>query len=540
MKSANVVSYLFVSIIFYFGISLNVKAMEHQGGIAWHSGSIEEAFQKAKKTNKNLFLYWGAKWCPPCNLLKKNIFPEKAFQTALDNFIPIYLDGDTEKAQVWGQKLKALSYPTLLILNSEKKELMRLPTDGNLETYVTLLNSFSSKKANRSLKTLVKEYRKKIFPKNQNQKDKEWNILAQYSWSQDEGNLLPQGQEITLLKELTLASEQAALTIHYRLLMHLLEQSLDQDEIVPLLKEVESEKADKKTTQNLNLITKLHQIFSDHNLFKQHLSPLSYLMPKLLPLLEVHAKQVGNWPELVEKVAGQCFITTERLEIQLGCAQALVSAKQFPAGSKKKVDRSLSTKLLELVSKTDKEATTPSARQSLMNDAIYLLVSAGLFEDAKTWTEKEITKAPEPYYFMSTLSDIEEESANFQSAIMWSQKAYEQSSGTNTKFQWGVMMLETEGRLHSKEKDGLNNGLIASNQLKILVSDVIKDPGAFSGRNKRRFQRLIKNIAPWLKTTLPAENWTTLQNDLNSLCKASNLKKPCLDWVHNFNEAKAL
>ncbi|MET5116234.1 thioredoxin family protein, partial [Burkholderia pseudomallei] len=32
-------------------------------GIAWRQGDVDAAFADAKRTNKPLFLYWGAVWC---------------------------------------------------------------------------------------------------------------------------------------------------------------------------------------------------------------------------------------------------------------------------------------------------------------------------------------------------------------------------------------------------------------------------------------------------------------------------------------------
>ena len=47
--------------------------------IAWHPGSVEEAFEEAERSAKPLFLYWGAVWCPPCNAMKSTLFQQPEF-----------------------------------------------------------------------------------------------------------------------------------------------------------------------------------------------------------------------------------------------------------------------------------------------------------------------------------------------------------------------------------------------------------------------------------------------------------------------------
>jgi protein disulfide-isomerase len=72
--------------------------------IAWYGGSVESAFATARTQNKPVFLYWGAKWCPPCHELKATVFSRPDFIEKLTLFIPVYLDGDDPGAQKWGDK----------------------------------------------------------------------------------------------------------------------------------------------------------------------------------------------------------------------------------------------------------------------------------------------------------------------------------------------------------------------------------------------------------------------------------------------------
>ena len=117
-------------LFFIFGLGLGLIDESHASlpeGIDWYKHGAGAAFEHARKSSQPLFLYWGAVWCPPCNQIKKTIFSSPQFQQAVKSFIPVYLDGDAPDAQKWGAKLKTSGYPTMLIMNGDMQEIMRLP-----------------------------------------------------------------------------------------------------------------------------------------------------------------------------------------------------------------------------------------------------------------------------------------------------------------------------------------------------------------------------------------------------------------------------
>lgn len=103
--------------------------------------SVEEAFAQAKKTNKHIFLYWGADWCPPCNELSSEVFSRAEFSELMKPFVPLYLDGDSKMAQFYGEKFKVSGYPSLLFLDANGEELLRLDTSLTLADLRQLLTS---------------------------------------------------------------------------------------------------------------------------------------------------------------------------------------------------------------------------------------------------------------------------------------------------------------------------------------------------------------------------------------------------------------
>jgi thiol-disulfide isomerase/thioredoxin len=113
----------------------------HGPEIAWFGGTIEEAFDLARNTARPVFLYWGAEWCPPCHYLKNKIFKRPEFVAKIAEFVPVYLDGDSERAQVLGEELDVQGYPTVIVFNPEGEEVIRMPSTIPVARYADILDA---------------------------------------------------------------------------------------------------------------------------------------------------------------------------------------------------------------------------------------------------------------------------------------------------------------------------------------------------------------------------------------------------------------
>jgi len=112
----------------------------------WWKGSIEDAFKESKATKKPLFIYWGAQWCPPCNELRAEVFSRQEFPAQISPFIPLAIDGDSDDAQKWGERLGTVGYPTMLIVAPGDKVKMKIVGSVSWSAFVDEIKKSNNKK----------------------------------------------------------------------------------------------------------------------------------------------------------------------------------------------------------------------------------------------------------------------------------------------------------------------------------------------------------------------------------------------------------
>ncbi|MCX6878748.1 MAG: thioredoxin family protein [Verrucomicrobia bacterium] len=103
------------------------------GPLKGWSEDLAKALEQAKTEKKSVLVeFTGSDWCPPCKMMRANVFSKKEFvDAASKNFILVEIDlprGDQEvakKNQPTAEKYKIDSFPTVILLDSEGKEFSR-------------------------------------------------------------------------------------------------------------------------------------------------------------------------------------------------------------------------------------------------------------------------------------------------------------------------------------------------------------------------------------------------------------------------------
>jgi thiol:disulfide interchange protein len=105
-------------------------------GIVFFEGSFKDALAQSQQTKKPVFIYVYASWCGTCKQLKKNFKDEAVGNYYNANFIPFAIDGEKPEGVSIMKRYNIKSYPTLLIVDSNAKQLAR--TTGFMKPYILI------------------------------------------------------------------------------------------------------------------------------------------------------------------------------------------------------------------------------------------------------------------------------------------------------------------------------------------------------------------------------------------------------------------
>ncbi len=112
-----------------FGVAVLSSSAFAKAPEGWET-DVKAAIELAKKEDKSVMLeFTGSDWCPPCIMMKKNVFSKKEFlDAASEDFVLVHLDfpkGDPDlakKNEPYAKEYKIEGFPTVILLKSDGKE----------------------------------------------------------------------------------------------------------------------------------------------------------------------------------------------------------------------------------------------------------------------------------------------------------------------------------------------------------------------------------------------------------------------------------
>ena len=117
----------------------------------------DKALKEAKKESKNVLVYFtGSDWCPPCKMLKTDLFDSAEFKALSEDYVLLYVDMPrnrdllspkqmTHNKQVMGKYNKKGVFPLLKIVNAKGNaldEYSGYSMNGEIQYHLELLYKY--------------------------------------------------------------------------------------------------------------------------------------------------------------------------------------------------------------------------------------------------------------------------------------------------------------------------------------------------------------------------------------------------------------
>jgi hypothetical protein len=444
-----------------------------------------------------VFLYWGAKWCPPCNQVMATIFNRQDFIERSRHFVPVYVDGDAPNAQKEGARFKVSGYPTMVLFSPDGVEITRLPGEVDPDRYMQVLtegmNGARPVKSTLTAALGQGADRAKLSAG-------DWRMLAYYSWITDEQQLASQKDLPATLAKLAKACPADQPETATRLeLQALAAASRGKAKSPP--------QTDEAATQRLiAVLGDVKRARENFDLLANYAGNIAgYVTPAPSP---ARSQLTTAWNAALDRfIADSTIGTDDRLvavngKIELARLDAPKAALPEPllATVRKEAERA------------DKETTDVYARQSAISGAAEVLAEAGLLDESDALLNRELTRSHSPYYFMLGLAANAKKRGDKGAAVEWAKKAYAAAKGPATRLQWGVSYLRS---LIANAPDDTARIESVAGQ---VIGELEATPETFYERNQRVLERMGKELAAWNKDQRHEASVKRIRAELAGVC----------------------
>jgi thiol-disulfide isomerase/thioredoxin len=460
-----------------------VAAASHEApGIAWFQGDVADAFKLAQAQKKPVFLYWGAKWCPPCQQLKATVFSRQDFIAKSREFVDVYLDGDAAGSQKWGDKFGTSGYPTVVILRPDQKEITRISGGMDLSLYAGLLEDALNDL--RPMDEIIAAMRVGRV-----ESSGDCRRLAYYGWdlrdfSDAERKSLAHGLARTVTPcGGTRALEGARLAIASAVF-----------EPAP------------------SVVTQVIAIVENPAIAARAADSLENLGSPFYKAVYARGPKVREafmraWSDTMAGVAGDPAVTDADQLAALGTRLALL--KEFAAD--KKVPADIAAAARTRTSATLAKRFDPYVRAGVVNAASYVYEQLGDSDAQYALVSGELTTSHTPYYYMIDLGEIEESRHHTAQALAWYERAYRESEGIATRFQWGAQYVSALLRLAPHDHVRIRDAGMA-------VIGELDGPDRIQARTRYGLGKLDTKLKKWNSAHKYNADIRALRARMNATC----------------------
>jgi protein disulfide-isomerase len=480
--------------------------------IDWREGSVDEAFAEAKEKNKPVFLYWGARWCPPCNQLKATVFKRPAFIQQTQQFVAVHLDGDSPGAQRWGEYFGVVGYPTLIVLRNDRTELTRISGGTDVELFPKVLAM-----AQKQTETAA-ELRDLALKSPDQLSANDWMLLSNYGWDVDLDRLSGKGQGAALLKKLADVCPVEALRPRFAILALATAAGDKPQPVLP---------ADQQAAAQALLLS----VMQDRAQLRANHAELSYQGADMIAIASPTGSDARRKLGEALTLAMDQVYANDNLPVldRVDAVSAEIEFAHLQNGEKAPLPAALIDKVRSRAAWADAQSKTPFERQAVISSAAGLLQDIGDTAQAEQMLLAELPKSQTPYYYMPHLSELAELRGDRKQAADWLRKAYEASDGPATRAQWGVAYVRGLIELDPKQTKTIE---AVSTQ---VIDEIAASPDAFYQRTRLRFDKLAVSLKDWSTAQHQAPVLQRLRTHMDGVCGKlpadSDALGSCKSWL---------
>lgn len=475
-------------------------------GIDWFEGSVDEAFAYAKENNKPLFLYWGAVWCPPCHYLKSKIFVRDEFIAQTRSMVPVYLDGDTERAQIYGERFGAKGYPTVILFNPAGQEITRMPSTLPVDRYAEVLEQAMSRMRP------IKEVFDDVMAAGPAAADAiDLNLLAFYAWSQDRDIQLPSEDALETFRRLYRETKPELTAERSRFLNLYLTAAIrragDADSGWALGDEDRAELRDAVAA-----------LLEDPEQLAANLDLLLYWSRESVELLypSSEAESAAGQTELIAawKDATRAVEADDSLSVddRLSALMPRLWLTQLELGDGAELPEELRHEVRQRIAWAGETVTDEGELQVVVSTMAALLEEAALTGEAETLLSQRLEDTVAPYYYMSWIAGMKSQQGKSEEALEWYRKAYDSASGRYTRFRWGSIYLRQRIKLAPDDVETLADESLA------VLDELLTFDDAFAGGNFTRLGQLESAFETWNEDGRHEELIATFRERVHAAC----------------------
>lgn len=504
MLSKNLIFVALVPIVGALGYWKGYTSMDNQSPSAetvkvskkeshWFDGSVEQGFEKAASDGKLVLLYWGAEWCPPCHTLKDNVFSHPEFSSLADNFVAIYLDGDEEHAQRWGEELNVSGYPTVLLLDpSTKEEIVRLGSGLIFEDFKSSLLIANNRDVKQS--DLIQKIKStdlsagSVLNKFTVAEVSYMVLFAKDVFAGSESEFVS-NLDFLIALESSLSERETFVQSSRKVKAFLLDMSfkVSSAEEIDLDRNGEAFNRYKSTVKNLLGVSMLKDpdfVWEIRSLVSSEVSKVDEDFIAFYGVEKENQLTIKkSWIE-----AGALVRSNTKASASVRLWSLYPSVVLLKQNSESAANFSVNKQdVLTEISKITSAANGPHERGSTVTGAAYLYGELGEFDLAMDLLEAEVKTSDTPWYLYRALASLAGKKGDKKAQAEWVKLASSTAEGDATRLQWISSEISTLNEIGDPEK-----------RMASLITDFIelskRIDTAFSGRNyssQKRVQKVI-------------------------------------------------